>query len=389
MRFSTGLLRGPAVLAAACGLLAATACTSGGETDADGGSVEPGPDAVAEAQRLHQIANESRAISDELTEIEHRITKRCLEDEGFSVHDPMKFQASNTAAYGAAGYLTDAPVRAVPTPEAAEQWGFGVWTEFVRNPGNEDLADELLTPEVRTAFSILDEEDYGEPDTSEWDAEDEEYQAGWIEAYSGSPAMMEEVKGPQIDYEAPPGGCWLQMVETMYGEPYMMAAEDEDGEEGGEHAVTHEPSPLFTIGEFEDFSELFGAVRDEADAFEICLLETGYEAWELSDDLSLPLWQYLGSMYDPAHFEEYGEDGVEVPEAPEDVPGDFMGVLELERAMAVDFAACGQESGLRKAIEQGWAAMLVEAFQPIETDLVAWQETMQGHLDNAQEALEE
>jgi hypothetical protein len=372
--------------AVACGLLAAGAC--GGEHEPATGAVEPGPDAVAEAERLYQIVNDNRAVTDELTEIEHRVTKRCLEDEGFTVHDEMAFQESHTAAYGAGGYLTDAPVRAVPTPEAAEQWGFGVWAEFVRNPGNEDLADELLTPEARTAFGILGEEDTGGPDTSEWDAEDQDYQAAWIEAYTGAPAITGGVKGAERDGEAPPGGCWLEMVETIYGEPYMATSEGEDGEEGGEHAETHEPSPVFTLEEIEDYSALYAAVRDEADAFDGCLIDAGYEGWELGDEFYPPLWQYFGQMYDPAYFEEYGED-TEVPEGPEDVPSDFTGVLELEKAMAADFAACGEESGLRKAIEEAWAAMLVEAYQPIETELVAWQEEMQGHLDNAQDYLSE
>lgn len=392
MRSSTGRLRGPAVLAAVCGLLAA-ACTSDGEADAEGGSVEPGPDAVAEAEaeRLYQMINESRAITDELNEIEHRVAKRCMEDEGFSVHDPAVFVETGFGSYGAAGYLTDAPIRAVPTPEAAEKWGFGLWVDFIRNPGNEDLVDELLTPEARTAFG-LPEEDYAEPDSSEWDAEDADYQAAWIEAYTGAPAIEDSVKGPEPDLEAPPGGCWLSMVEIIYGEPYVVEAggesEDEEGE--GAQTVSHEPSPAFSLEEFEETGDLVARLGDEQDAFESCLIDSGYEGWELGDEFYPPLWQYFGPMYDPAHSEVYGdEEGVEVPEAPEDVPGDFEGVLELERAMAVDFAACGQESGLRKAIEQGWAAMLVEAYQPIETDLVAWQEKMQGHLDNAQEALEQ
>ena len=386
MRLRTG--RALTALAAVCGLLAAGACSGEDTPEAVDGTVEPGPDAVAEAERLYQIVNESQAITDELTEIEHRVTKRCLEDEGFSVHDPMEFQGSHTAMYGAAGYLSGAPLRSVPTAEAAEQWGFGMWTEYVGNPGNEELAEELLTPEAMAAFAIFDEEDMG-LDTSEWDAEDEEYHAAWIEAYTGSPAIDEGVKGPEPDPEAPLGGCWLQMVETMYGEPYMVAYEGEDGEEGGEFARTHEPSPVFTIGEFEDYSGLLAAVRDEADAFESCLIDAGYGAWELDDSFGMPLWQYFGEMYDPAYFEEYGdEEGLEVPDAPEDAPSDFTGVLELERAMAVAFAACGRESGLRAAIEEGWAAMLVEAYQPIETDLVAWRDTMQGHLDNAQDYLQ-
>lgn len=386
MRLRTG--RALAALAAACGLLAAGACGAEDAPETAGGEVAPGPDTVAEAERLFQIANETRAISDELTAIEYRVIKRCLEDEGFSVHDPMRFQPVDTAAYAANGYLTDAPLRAVPTAEAAEQWGFGVWTEFVLHPGNEDLAEELLTPEARTAF-VMPEQDEAAFDTSEWDAQDEEYQTGWIEAYTGAPAIDEGVKGPEADPEAPPGGCWLQMVETMYGEPYMVAYEGEDGEEGGEYAATHEPSPLYTIEEFEDYGGLLATVRDEADAFEGCLIDTGYAGWELGDAFYPPLWEYFGAMYSPDYFEEYGDaEGLEVPEAPEEVPSDFMGVLELERAMAVDFAACGQESGLRRAVEEGWAAMLVEAYQPLETELVAWRETMQGHLDNAQDYLQ-
>ncbi|GAA2147158.1 hypothetical protein [Glycomyces algeriensis] len=385
MRHRTG--RALTSLAVACGLLAAAACSAEGAPETVGGTVEPGPDAVAEAERLHQIVNESQAITDELTAIEHRVAKRCLEDEGFTVHDPMEFQESHTAAYSAGGYLSAAPLRAVPTAEAAEAWGFGVWAEFVRNPGNEDLAEELLTPEAMTAFGILDTEDMG-MDTSEWDAEDDEYHAEWIEAYTGSPAVDEGIKGPEPDPEAPLGGCWLQMVETMYGEPFMVTYEGEDGEEGGQYPETHEPSPLFALGEFEDFSALLDAVRDEVDAFESCLVDAGYEGWELGESFYPPLWEYFGAMYDPDHFEEFGEEGLEVPEGPEEVPADFMGVLELERAMAVDFAACGQESGLRMAVEEAWAAMLVEAYQPIETDLVAWRDAMQGHLDNAQDYLQ-
>lgn len=387
MRHRTG--RALTSLAVVCGLLAAAACSAEDLPEAAGAAVEPGPDAVSEAERLYQIVNESSAITDELTEIEHRVTKRCMEDEGFDVHDPMEFQESHTAAYTAGGYLSGAPLRAVPTAEAAEQWGFGMWTESIRNPGNEDLAEELLTPEAMAAFAILDMEDAG-LDTSEWDAQDADYHAEWIEAYTGSPAIDEGVKGPEPDPEAPLGGCWLQMVETMYGEPYMVSYEGEDGEEGGEFAETHEPSPAFALGEFEDYSALFDAVRDEVDAFESCLIDAGYADWKLDDSFGMPLWQYFGAMYDPEHYAEFGdEEGLEVPEAPDEVPADFMGVLELERAMAVDFAACGLDSGLRSAMEEGWAAMLVEAYQPIETDLVAWRDTMQGHLDNAQDYLQE
>jgi hypothetical protein len=389
VRFSTERLRGPAALAAAVGLLAVGACSADGEADTSGPAVEPGPDAVAEAERLYQIIAESSAIESELISIENRVAKRCMEDEGFSVQDAMVFQESDFSSYWSAGFLANAPVQAVPTPEAAEQWGFGVWTQFISNPGNEELAEELLTPEARVAFNMPDVE-YGEPDNSEWDAAGDDYQAAWIEAYTGSPAYISSVKGPEEDYEAPPGGCWLTMIETIYGEPYLVESESEEEGEESSYTATHEPSPAFQIEEFEDTGELLTRLDGEDVAFETCLIDSGYEGWELGDEFYPPLWQYFGKMYDPAYFEEYGdEEGLKVPEGPEDVPSDFMGVLELERAMAVDFAACGQESGLREAVEQGWASMLVEAYAPIETDMVAWQEQMQGHLDKAQDYLQE
>lgn len=380
-------MRGAAAFAAVCAVLAAGACTAEADEpdEADGTEVEPGTGAVAEAERLYQMINEGRAIEDELTTMENRVAKRCMEDAGFFVDDPGVFQETDFGSYGAAGFLTDAPLQALPTPEEAEKWGFGIWTQIDLDSEGRALAEELLTPEARVAFN-MPEGDFGEPDSTEWDAEGEEYQAAWIAAYTGAPAVMSEVKGPEADSAAPMGGCQLQMVETIYGEPYNVEAEGEDGS----YTTTHEPSPMLQIEEFEDNDDLIARIDGEDVDFETCLIDSGYEDWELDDDLALPLWPYFGSMYNPAYFEEYGfEEGVEVPEVPEDVPGDFSGVLELERAMAVDFAACGQESGLREALEQGWAAMLVEAYQPIETEMVGWQEEMQGHLDSAQDYLQE
>ncbi|MQM25615.1 hypothetical protein [Glycomyces albidus] len=387
MRSRTQQLRIPAAVIAAGAVAAAAACTGGAADDA-GPAVEPGPGAVAEAERLYQIVNDSRAMEDELIAIENRVAKRCMEDQGFTVHDPGYFADTAFAAYGASGYLVDAPVLAVPTPEAAERWGFGVWTQFVLHPGNEDLAEELLTPEARIAFNLP--ETAGEPDSSEWDAQGPDYQAEWIEAYTGAPALDSEVKGPEPDHGAPPGGCWLQMVETIYGEPYTVESGGSAEEEGGSHTAAHRPNPITTIEEFEDADALADLVDAEAADFDACLAGSGYEGWELGASLFPPLWEYFGAMYDPAYFEEFGdEEGAASPEPPDDVPGDFAGVLELERAMALDFAACGQESGLRLAIEEGWASMLVEAYQPIETDMLAWQEEMQVHLDNAQDYLRE
>ncbi|WP_030159463.1 hypothetical protein [Glycomyces sp. NRRL B-16210] len=354
------------------------ACTGG---DEPGSATEPGPEAVAEAERLYQIVNDSRAVTDELSQIENRVAKRCMEDEGFQVHDPAVFATTRFAAYGAAGYLTDAPVRAVPTRAAAEQWGFGVWIEFVRAPGNEDLAEQLLTPEARTAFN-LPQEDYAQPDTGEWEAQGEAYRAAWIEAYTGSPAVEDSGKGPQGDGEAL-GGCRLEMIETIYGEPYTV--EDEEGD----YTLTHPPSPAFELEEFEGTAGIAEHLDGRDVDFESCLIDKGYAGWELGDELYPPLWEYFGQMYAPGYFQEFGtgEDGV--PEPPSEIPSDFLGVLELERAVAVDFAECGGESGLRTVIEQAWAAMLVDAYLPIETEMVAWQEQMQGHLDQAQDYLQE
>lgn len=40
-------------------------------------------------------------------------------------------------------------------------------------------------------------------------------------------------------------------------------------------------------------------------------------------------------------------------------------------------------------IEQARAAMPVDAYLPIETEMVAWRERMRGHLDEAQDYLRE
>jgi hypothetical protein len=57
--------------------------------------------------------------------------------------------------------------------------------------------------------------------------------------------------------------------------------------------------------------------------------------------------------------------------------------------MAADFDDCIQDTGLRLALEENWAAMPVEAYEPIEADTTAWQQEMQAHLDDARDYLTE
>lgn len=364
--------------AAACGLLLAAAC---GDEPAERGGTEPSAEAVAEAERLYQIVNENRIIDKELEELEQRVVKRCLEDEGLTVHYPAVFPPPSTYLYGASGYLSAAPIGGVPTPEAAEQWGFGLWVDYVYDTDEGDLSGELLTTEARTAFD-LPQEETAPADSSEWDAQSDEYRSAWIEAYSGAPAIEGSLKGPQFDSEAPLGGCRLEMIETMYGEPYV--EEDEEGTV----EYDHEPSPVSSIENSEGSGGLYEQLEDERVEFESCLIDNGYEGWELSDELYPPVWQYFGQMYAPERFEGGTDEGAPVPDLPEEAPSGFRAVMDHEREVASDFAACGVESGLRTAIEEAWAALLVDAYLPIETELVAWQTKMQGHLDDAQDYLQ-
>ena len=147
MRFSTERLRGPAALAAAVGLLAAGACSADGEGDTSGPTVEPGSDAGPEAERLYQIVNEGSAIEDELISIEQRVAKRCMEDEGFDVHDAMVFQESETRRLlgfrlpgERAGPGRSRPLKTQSSGDSA------IWTQFVNNPGNEALGRRAADP---------------------------------------------------------------------------------------------------------------------------------------------------------------------------------------------------------------------------------------------------
>ncbi|GAB3997307.1 hypothetical protein GCM10029992_19810 [Glycomyces albus] len=108
---------------AAIAALALTACESEG---ADGGGDAAGPSGDDTAVRLTEMINESDRLRSEVAEAESRLTRACLESQGFTVHDehalavpPPSEQDSITTSYPFDQFLP-------PEPEAA-QWGFGAW----------------------------------------------------------------------------------------------------------------------------------------------------------------------------------------------------------------------------------------------------------------------
>ncbi|GAB3645946.1 hypothetical protein GCM10028833_06970 [Glycomyces tarimensis] len=367
----------------------AGAVLASGCADGDGGAAreaEFGPEeAAVEADRLYQIVNESMQIESQLQALEQRVARKCMEDQGFVVHAPVLEQEPfQPRPY--TDYMVYGPDFAVPAVEDAERWGFGQWIPSVWATGDEDLIAELITPDVESRFDVSAEPS-GQAEY-EWDTQDQAYQAEWVEAYTGSPAFVSDVKGVEIDGSAELGGCRLEMIETMYGEPVKHQSGG-DGE--AESWASHPASPALGL-ELDPGGEAAGwrdVLDGEDTAFLDCIAGRGYEAWDFTDAaLNMPLWEYFGRMYEPDSPNWTGEgDGTAAPEAPEDAPSEFGGIMALEIAMATDFAECGQESGLRAAIEYGWALELIDAYRPIETEMAGWQSDMHGHLDNAQDYL--
>jgi hypothetical protein len=52
--------------------------------------------------------------------------------------------------------------------------------------------------------------------------------------------------------------------------------------------------------------------------------------------------------------------------------------------MALDFAECAEDAGLRDGPEGDWARMHVEQLIERETEVYAWEQEIEGYLANAQ-----
>ncbi|MFB9660866.1 hypothetical protein ACFQS3_16070 [Glycomyces mayteni] len=413
--------------AAAIGAAAVLALTAGC------GMLGLGEDAEkSDADRLVEMLNESNRVDSELAAAEFRIVEQCLEAAGYTVHEPWMMQAyepevqdSLTSYYPHEAFLVGAD-------EAAE-YGFGQWANSP--DGWEDPAAEDYYAAEEEEYE--EEGTWEEPDTTEWDALAPEDQYGWYVAYQGQEYaewqygtaqdyadMMsgegewseegvdesaeegeEEVDDGSIDVgeddmdeEPKPGGCQLEMIEALYGEPELVE-ETYEGEGGSEESYSYwsyRPENPSWADEtmWEDIEAAYGAkMADLQGELVDCITGKGYEGWEFDEYNSLPVYEFFNALYYQDASEEeqdmmLGDSDAVIPPLPEDAGDSYEDWKAYEIQTAVDFDACGEEVGYVDASEKAYEEVHVEAYAAIEQDVYAWQEEMNDAISKAQELLD-
>ena len=99
---------------------------------------------------------------------------------------------------------------------------------------------------------------------------------------------------------------------------------------------------------------------------------------------SLPISSYLMQLYPEGQW--YEAEGEELPELTDEAE-DAEDPVAYEFAMALDFAECAEESGLRDGTDETWARMHVEQIIDRETEVYAWEQDIEEYLANAQDHL--
>ncbi|RRS01870.1 hypothetical protein [Glycomyces terrestris] len=341
-------------------------------------------------QQLTETYNESMRLSAELDAAEARIAQACLEAQGFTVHDPWEFREEPT---GERETFLDTPPYDwfLPSAEDAARRGFWQWTTLAAPETVED-GDALLAEwDAFQAEMGWYSVDFGEDEQEEYPFFDlsEEERYAWYVAYGGEAwaefhhpdlaGIEPEETGDGEEVEVPVGGCKLEMIEAVYGGL-------EEGQD--EHTVRPEQPD----GDWTRMKERFAEETADAEvAFTDCLADRGQEGWEFYEGQIL-VHDYLVAAGEGVYaLNSYPDAGVRWPDPPDDAPDgdDAQGWLDFERALAADFAECGDESGYREAAVHGWQQAQLRYYLDIETAVFAWHDEMRELIAKAQEVIGE
>ncbi|GAA2123830.1 hypothetical protein [Glycomyces algeriensis] len=405
----------PLSATAAAALLTSLAALSACTEDAP----EQEPPAEEAKVDLVALLDENDRLAKELYEIEPEITRVCLENQGFSVHDEAALFQVMVIGVDEAGPQEDyyGFQNWLPETATAAEWGFGQW---IWESGDE----ELITAYNEIQFPDEPEiEEEQPPDNSAFEALDAEEQIDWYTAFMGEEKMAYEdrawrlrnpdateeelaerrseiepaedegsIEGEMEIIPPKPGGCELATIEALYGEPQLVEEEMEEGVEPGLAIYTwkyrlEEPAVPPTDQAFID-----AETRDVTDAFLTCITERGFGGWEFQDGSWLPVNQYFGKIYQGEDYEPFDGPGYDeptaMPEPPADLPDDFEGKKAHELDMAVAFAECADEVEYREAFIAASDADEQAAYAAIETDLYTYQDNLREALKTAQDLLQ-
>ncbi|MFG3339260.1 hypothetical protein [Glycomyces sp. NPDC048151] len=401
-----------------------------------------GDDDKSDEERLVEMLNESARLESEIAAAENRIVQNCLEEAGHTVHEPGYFENYEPEEVKSLTYSYPHESFILPAEEAAE-FGFGGWTnseEGMEDPATEEYYE---AQEAKWEEEEGGGEEYVEPDYTEWEALTPEEQYAWYVAYQGeeyveqnygteaeyasmyseeemveelteeeAAALEEEAAAEEegeIDVEAPeayeepkPGGCQLEMIEALYGEPRQVESTYEmDGETYTDKYWEYRPENP-TYGGEEDGEDMWANIEAEYAAemgdkqaeYIDCITGRGYEGWEFNEYNTLPTWEFFYELY----YQNVSDDERDmwmdtdsetvVPPMPEDAGDSYEEWKAYEIQMAVDFAECGDEVGFADPSEKAYDKANIDVYLEIEQDVYAWQDDMRDAIAKAQELLD-
>lgn len=381
---------------------ASAACTDSGGDDASDTAGSAAEETIDAAQ-LVDMVNESFRIEKELAAAEDRIIGECLAAQGFTVHD-LRYMGQ----YEPVELETLSSFRPtdefLPEVDVAAEWGFGWWAQTA------EMFDSEETQQYYEETWAFEDDDEPVFDNSAFESLPDDEQRAWAVAYQGEEATASleypgeapeddmssedgslEFEGGEVDSGPKPGGCQLEMITALYGEPRQV----EIDEEGDYLTWVWRPEMPEVDSDAIDTQYADRMVAAQP-GFLTCVADRGYPDWEFNDSGRLAMTDYSSLLYTGEIYEEEPIPGEEpppadtnpaVPDLPEDVPDDFEGKRAFEVEMAVAFAECGDETGYRETATATYDAVIAEQYAAIEVDMYAWQDEIREATAEAQELI--
>lgn len=401
--------RGAGALGVAAALALTAACGFGGD--------EP---TQSDEDRLVDMVNESARLDAELSAAEHRIIVNCLEEQGHTVHDAYTMEQWEPQEMDSLTY--EYPHESfILSKEDAAEYGFGAWADA---EGSDPEESQAYYEHQEEQYEDEYDENYEEPDNSEFEALDPQEQYDWWVAYYGEEKaaewdayLLDENYGeegmpedgvateePGADgaivledeeyVEPKPGGCELEMIEGLYGEPELVEHEGESAEESWTEWSYRPENPEYgSETMWEDIQLAYlDKIGDLPYDFSDCLAERGHEGWEIGEGGYVPTWEYFYQIYwDESQEDMYGDmEGYEAPELPplpDDLPSSYEDKKAYEIEVAIAFAECGEELDYATKSTEAYDQVHIDAYTAIEEDVFAWQEEMRDAIEKAQEMI--
>lgn len=341
----------PAVVVgvAVIGLLA-TACGGAEDTPAD-------------TDRIREAVGDAVALENRFHDAKNRLTVDCMTEAGFDVHplDLTTEYAQNLDEQSKAFLGSDAPgLWELPSVDEAKERGLDVGRyndpDFDWDGYEKEQADDESTAQTDPFYEM-----------------DDEYREGYERARYGDEFydfMYNPESGSESDDVPVEAGCAGQVVEAVT----QTAGVDEEG--------------LVWPAALEDWEAQIALYNTETLAtaqgeWATCVEDRGHPRFEFTDG-SINVWEYVNSFYEDMVDTDTGEDRMYEP--PAGAPWEFDEAYEKEVELAVDFAECADETGLRETMQSEWDNAMETIAVENREDIFAWHDRLEEAV-NATEAL--